>query len=163
MNYDLVKFKIPADFVAARVILTPAELAYGYRHDWIDEAACVHLALAGMHAVPEPSAAYEELALLLSDNLDRVSRLVDEIPADDNDGEIWLYLALARLFEKRSESSDVLAVVEQLYADFGYPSEIESLVRYMPVKEGDDVGEDAIFTRWEEYLDRVVARYRSRS
>lgn len=162
MNYDLVKFEIPAEFVAARVVLTPGELAYGYRHDWIDDAACVHLALAGMYAVPEPPGAYEELALLFSDSLDRVSHLVDEIPADDDDGKIWLYLALARLVEIRSEYSDVLAIVEQLYADFGYPSEIEGLVRYMPVREEDGVGEDAIFARWEEYLDRVSVKYRSR-
>jgi hypothetical protein len=30
MSDDLVKFTIPAEFVRARVLLTPGELVYGY-------------------------------------------------------------------------------------------------------------------------------------
>jgi hypothetical protein len=166
MNYDLVKFPIPGDFVVAWGLPTPCELAYGYKHGWIGASEAVQSALAGYGVVPEPPAAYEELALLLSDNLDRVPDLIEEIaragdPLEDC-ASIWLYLALAWVFGHRGEYRDAFLVVEQLYADFGYPSEIESFVRFLPVGGGLPTGEAALYGRWSAYLERTGAQYRSR-
>lgn len=44
----------------------------------------------------------------------------------------WMYVALKWLFENRRKIEDALGLVELVYADFDYPAEIESFVRYMP-------------------------------
>ena len=47
----------------------------------------------------------------------------------------WLYLSLASLFENKEYMDDPLSVVEDIYADFEYPPEIQSFVRYMPATD----------------------------
>jgi len=49
--------------------------------------------------------------------------------------EKWLYLLLAWIYEQRAATDDPLGEVERIYADFDYPSELESFVRYMPVTD----------------------------
>jgi hypothetical protein len=102
---DLVKFTIPAEFVTARVSLTPGELVYGFRHGWLRDRAVVEVALAAYAAGGDLPSAEEELALLLSDSLERVPELVEDLArssAEEPDpGAVWLYLALAWLCEHR--------------------------------------------------------------
>lgn len=76
---DLVKFAIPAEFVTARVLLTPGELVYGYRHGWLGDRAVVEVALAAYAAGGDLPSAEEELALLLSDSLGRVPELLEDL------------------------------------------------------------------------------------
>jgi hypothetical protein len=165
MSHDLVKFLIPADFVLARSLPTPGEVAYGYEHGWLTAADAVRVALAGYGTIPDPPAAYEELALLLSDGLGRVPELIADIAKSsppENHARIWLYLALAWTYEHRAEYPDPLSIVEQLYDDFGYPAEIERFVRFLPAPEGLPTGEEALYTRWKTYLDEANSEYRTR-
>jgi hypothetical protein len=55
-----------------------------------------------------------------------------------------------------------LEVIEMLYADFGYPKEIEGLVRFMPPPPGAASGHRAIEQRWENFLSRKSDQYRVR-
>lgn len=50
------------------------------------------------------------------------------------------------------EHADPLQLIEMLYADFGYPTEIETLVRYMPATPGAPTGVMALEERWTDYL-----------
>ncbi|MFL6073798.1 MAG: DUF2247 family protein [Mycobacteriales bacterium] len=164
MNHDLVKFQLPADFVLARSLPTPGELAYGYEHGWLGPAAAVEVAAGGYGVLPDPPPAYQELALLLPDDLARVPDLVREIatagPAREDRATIWLYLALAWLYEHRTDYPDPLSIVEQLYDDFEFPAAIEGFVRFLPAPEGQPTGEDALYARWSAWLDTTAARYR---
>ena len=74
----------------------------------------------------------------------------------------WLFLVLAWLFERRADVSDPLSEVETIYADFDYPSEIESFVGYMPATDGYDSSKQSIeennarlFAKWEKYLSEM--------
>lgn len=69
---------------------------------------------------------------MLSDDYARVPELIAEIDdmAPGDSGRVWLYLALDWLHEHRDEYADPFEVVEMLYADFDYPSEIEGFVRF---------------------------------
>jgi hypothetical protein len=167
MSDALVNFVIPASFVVDRVKLTPSELVYGYRGGWITDRDVVAIALAAFGTDADLAPAAEELALLLSDDLARVPALVDELSessaAQSEAGAVWLFLALAWLYEHRSEYPEPLEVVEMLYADFDYPEEIEGLVRFMPQPSGAATGHHAIERRWEEYLSHQAARFRGRS
>jgi hypothetical protein len=152
---DLVKFRIPAAFVLARAVPRPAELRYGYEHGWLDDADAVAIALAlyGHGAVPP---VVEELALLLSDDFDRVPSLVSRLSQGEPDAEgparLWLFLALAWVHAHAADFADPYETVEMLYTDFGYPSSIEGMVRFMPPPPGQPTGMGALEERWRAYL-----------
>lgn len=78
---------------------------------------------------------------------------------EDRSRHRWLKLVLGWLLRSRSNYVDPLAEVESIYADFDYPVEIESFVRYMPVTDGYDASmhsleenEKRLYVNWEEYL-----------
>ncbi len=168
MSDELIRFEIPAQFINARVRLTPGELAYGYGQGWIKDQDVVSLALAHYSQGGSDSDALDGLALLLNDELDRVRELIDEIARGIDPAElgalraVWIYLAMAWIYEHRSNFVDPLGLVELLYADFGYPSEIEGVVRFMPGHSGASGGARGLERRWKEFLDRESVVYRCR-
>lgn len=64
----------------------------------------------------------------------------------------WAYLQLKAVFELRDRLQDPLGVVEQIYADFDYPSAMAGFVRYMPPPFDAPIGEAALYDRWSSYL-----------
>jgi hypothetical protein len=71
----------------------------------------------------------------------------------------WLYLTLSWLYETRAEHPDPLGAVEQVYADFDYPDQIRSFVRFMPPVDGRDTRSfnlqqniEAMMDYWRSYL-----------
>lgn len=165
-EHALIRFNIPAAFVLERAMPTGAELAYGFRDGWLSRADVVSIALAKYEASVPMSGPEEDLALLLSDDLDRVDGLVDDLEIVDEPSEararFWLFLALAWILEHRAEFDDPLEVIEMLYTDFDYPEEISGLVRFMPAGPGLATGQRAIEERWRQFVDRVGAEYRER-
>ena len=163
MSDDLVKISLPAAFVVSRVRLYPSELAYGYGNGWLDEAATVGVA-EDLVAAGAASSIIEELASVFSGELWRVQQVVDEIEIDPESepGRVWLYLALAWLHDHKEEYADPLQMIEMLYSDFGYPTEIERLVRFMPPPPGAPTGLEAVEERWREYLQRRSGEYATR-
>jgi hypothetical protein len=163
MNGDLVKFSLPAAFVVSRVRLDSGELAYGYAKGWLDEAAAVSIAeqLVAAGAAPAP---IEELASVFRGELWRVERIVDDIETDggSESGRVWLYLALSWLHDHKDEYTDPFQIIEMLYSDFGYPAEIEGLVRFMPPPPGAPTGLEGVEERWREYLQRRSDEYSAR-
>jgi hypothetical protein len=156
---DLVKFKIPAEFVSARVRLNLSECAWGYRNGWIDREAVISLCLTKVNA-GQASETEEQLGLLLRDEIERFSEIMEAVQVASGSGmAVWRYLALAWAYCNRSLIHDPLGLVEMLYADFGYPEDVAEFVRYMPVAEGVPIGEMALFSRWNEYLVRQDAFY----
>jgi hypothetical protein len=166
MNDSSITISLPVQFVLDRLIPTPGELVCGYRLGWISPQAAVQLALAGLEVIADPPAVYEDLALLLSDSLDQVPQLMDELSgaaySEERDAKIWIFLALSWVYENRADLPDPFLVVEQLYADFNYPEEMEGFVRFLPVAEGMPTGVDAMFDRWASYLEVYGEKYRHR-
>ncbi|WP_077488493.1 DUF2247 family protein [Sinomonas mesophila] len=149
MTEDLVKFRLTAAFVLARLRLLPSELAYGYTHGWFTTGR-------------DPRS-FEPPAILLSNDYDRVPDLISEIDeTTENADRVWLFLALDWLYEHRDEYSEPLEIVEMIYSDFDYPAEIEGFVRFMPPPPGAATGNTAIERRWREYLRQRSEEYASR-
>ena len=162
MSDQLLEFKIPAPFIQRMARLTPRELRYGYVHGWIDAEAVVQLCMGNIVPDDEQMAVVEALALLLSDELDKVPDLIEQVVTDDR--SVWVYLALAFIHEHPSEFGDnPLQAVEMLYADFEYPSEMEPFVPFMPPPEGATPGAEGLEQRWQEYLHRQREKFLGRA
>lgn len=163
---DAVRFELRASFVLARAVPTAAELAYGYRDGWLRPADVVEIAVAKLNLGAQLAAAEEELALLLADELEVVEELIVDLEVSDQPTEerarLWLFLALAWLWEHRAKFDDPLEVIELLYAEFDYPEEISGLVRYIPAPPGGPTGPGTIEERWRAFLDQMAGEYRDR-
>jgi len=159
---------LPFTFVDSHVHLLPAELAAGYRLGYVDEWTVVKLAERVFAAGNCQVSAIEELALLLSDDLDRVPALVAEVETETNmtDAEerrVWLFLVLQWVYEHREISADPMGDLEKVYADFDYPQEMEPFVPFMPAPAGKSSGPEAIEERLRAYLDSRSREYSQRS
>ena len=156
---------LPVEFVRARVALTWRDVRFGLDRELLDPRAVRALAMAELGAFDAPAAALSELAAAQRDEPTR--RLVDALaeaePACD-EGELrarWLYLVLAWLFQQRSQLAEPLAVVETIYANFGYPSAIEGFVQSMQATASAPTSEGTLVLRWEAYLRAASGRYRA--
>jgi hypothetical protein len=77
----------------------------------------------------------------------------------DQQNEKWLFLLLKWAYENRSSIPYPLGVVDELYADFGYPENLEPFVAFLPPKDGWEPlkhtaqeNEERLFRNWESYL-----------
>ena len=164
---DSIGIKIPADFIVSRASLEPAESVYGYRNEWLKDRDAVAICLSALGQGGQLTSPEEQIALLLSDSFDEVSDLVNELERSlsltrIDPSAVWLFLALAWLWENRMEQVEPLEVIEMLYADFGYPESIQGLVRFMPAPSGAQVGHRAIEQRWQDFVNRQSTYYRNR-
>ncbi|MCC8361802.1 DUF2247 family protein [Lysobacter sp. A6] len=129
------------EFVRSLVSLTWREAYWGYQHGLIRWEALKDL--AGDKLVQGSEKAYEiELAGLSAveahESEGLAKQLADqEMPTEvGRDQQVWLFLVLADLYLRRNEVEDAFADIEVIYADFGYPEEIEGFVRFMPPSDG---------------------------
>lgn len=154
-------FSIPVDFVTSRVRLSPGELAHGYFRGWLDEAAAISIAehLVATGTTPAPIL---ELASVFRQEHWRVEQILGEIEDKEVSDQVWLYLALDWLHDHRYEHAEPLEIIAALYADFGYPKDIDSLVYYMPAPPGAPTGAGVLEEAWEEYLRQKRSEYANR-
>ena len=164
---DLIKLQIPAAFVRDRCRLTWREIRYGLDEELLAPDAPIDFAMTELAAVGEPPDALVELAAAGKGEATRhlVDELADAEP-DRDSAEIrdkWLYLVLAWIFENRANFPSPLQTVEEVYADFGYPSEIVGFVRYMPTSApslGDrQLNEQRLYENWRQYLVDAAAKF----
>jgi hypothetical protein len=165
---DVVRLRIPYQFIRARTGLSWREVRFGLTNELLDPAAAVELALEQIAEPVDPLL----VELATGDAIGRIPDLVgplseNEPPQPDNElRDKWLYLVLAWLYEHQSDYPDPLQSVEEVYADFDYPKQLAAFVRYMPL-EGTDRGsreanERRLFARWKDYLEQVAPRFANR-
>jgi hypothetical protein len=162
---DLIKLDIPASFVEAKLDLSWRDVRFGIENGLLAAATAISLAIAACDREASPSAVLLELAG--AQNSDPLESLVERLsemepPASpDATRKKWLYLTLAWLYEHRDEYDAPLEVVEQVYADFGYPEEIVGFIRYMPMREPDlgtrEANEERLLSNWAQYLEATRA------
>ncbi len=156
---------IPFAFARDRLELTWPEVAWGFRSGWFGAAGVVEYAVSRLAEDTDASPAAVELAAITDSGFAEVSSLIERVvtgaKADDPSvtERKWLYLILAWVYEHRADLDDPLGVVEQLYADFGYPAELRGFVRYMPSEGGYEPqahtqaeNVDRLLRKWNEYL-----------
>lgn len=144
-------------------LLSWADLLRGYERQVLDEATVVRVAVDKLDQAATP--AQEQLALLLSDQYDRVPTLLAEAAgsAAGDDDDLLLFLLLRKAYRERASAPDPLAVVEDLYEDFDHAEQLDPLIRYMPPAPGEQpVGEAGLIERWGRMVADLQQQYRSR-
>lgn len=102
-----------------------------------------------------------ELSMINHSNLFELDHLLNKITGslDNYDNSKWLYILLSQLFNEKDSVMDPLGEVERIYADFDYPEEIASFVKYMPslddydpIKHTDEENRERLYSKWKQYL-----------
>jgi hypothetical protein len=164
----LLEFKVPASFLVERWGLpTAAEIGYGFRMGWIRRTDVVDLALEKYEAGVPISSTEQDLALLLSEDYDRVDEWAQVLEISDQPVErrarYWAFAILAWLWERRSEFRDPFRLIDLVYAEFEYPEEIAPLARFTVLGPTDAPGFEGIEQRWRECVSRWRIEYRDRN
>lgn len=154
-----IVFELAAPFLLAEVVPLGAEdLAYGLERGFIKARDVIALATREV-AARSSDPVLVELAALLGHETSRVPEVLmmlddpERIHDPRESARKWLYLELKAAYVSRDQLSDPLGVVEQIYSDFEYPPIVEPFVRYMPLRQGDEAGEEALLKRWRNYLE----------
>jgi len=155
---------IPSSFVRKHLNLSWKDALWGYEHQMIGWPSIVDLAMDRLCAGSNDTLEIE-LSGLNKMEVQQIGELLRKLADTKCDGnkEIsqrkWLYLILAWLFENKTNVPDPLGQIETIYADFDYPVEVESFVRYMPVTDGynpslhsKDENEIRLYENWQKYL-----------
>lgn len=153
-------FEISAAFAQARVRLSWREVEFGLQEGWLTGDAVINIAIDHVTAGDESADVLALAALLPNEHYD-VPVILCRLSARDanfSKGK-WLYLLLAWIYENRDTINDPLAVVEEVYADFDYPEEIEGFVRYMPPRDASRVGISVLMENWRRYLTVAGRKY----
>lgn len=157
---------IPYGFATERTALSWGDVRYALEHQFVAPETAIQKA---NDSLSDSVASPEELALASGTAADPVLEIVRRLAETEGcrpeeSKEEWLYILLAWLYENRDGLVDPLGLVEEIYADFGYPRAISLFVRYMPMA-GPDLGgretnELRLFSYWENYLDESNRRFR---
>jgi hypothetical protein len=163
---------LPTDFVLGRTFLTWREALWGYEHQWIDWSCLTELAVERISSESKSHPAAIELAGMMKEetagagDLVRVLANTEPVVSEEILRQKWLYLILRWLFENREQFSDPLAMVEDIFCDFGHPLEIAKFIRYMPVTDNYDPrqhskaeNEERMFNHWREYLKTAEKQF----
>jgi hypothetical protein len=154
---------LPATLVLG-VPWTWRSLAWGLQKGLIGRDVAVEAAVQCLSRGGDPPNDVVELAGCSKDDPEvesYVSRLSKEEPSDSASDGPWLYLVLRWVLENKDAFGDPLQVVEEVYADFGYPEAIAKFVRYMPSDEPDlgrEANEARLFEHWRAFLEAERAR-----
>ena len=132
---------IPFEFARSIIPLNWDDINWGCRNSIIEWQDAVIFAIDHLENNTDPSVL--ELAIIDLRERERIEQIVAELSEfDTKDTEVtirnWLIILLAWAYHEREKSPDPLGLVEEIYANFNYPSEIANIVRYMPPVDGYD-------------------------
>lgn len=153
-----MRLELQIDFLrASRVPLDSDDLRLGLSLGLISPPTAVAAAQDSV-ARGSSDAVVSALAETDPDDVAQVREILGATDPDEADLsppqslQKWTYLELSAAYELRHELQDPLGVVEEIYADFGYPDRVAAFVRYMPPPAGEPAGVEEIYNRWASYL-----------
>lgn len=155
------------EFLRLHANLSWRDVLFGLKKRLVSQEVAIDKALVELEISSDVPA---DVAILASEHdLFRILEIVDRLAAAEFPissaviQQKWLYLCLAWLYQVRDLVNDPLGEVESVYADFGYPDEIASFVRYMPMT-GSDLGSreknlDRLYGNWLAYIQASRKNY----
>lgn len=154
---------IPLQFVQSKSSLNWGDCLWAYKRELLTWKDLIQVALERV----ENGSSNEleiELANVSKDSVWKVSELAQALVglggnSEETSKQKWLFLCLAWAYENRESIPDPLGAVETIYADFDYPSAIESFVRFLPPSDGYvpaqfslEQNHQRLMTKWSEFL-----------
>lgn len=130
------------------------EVLYGLDHGYVD---CSEVSSYACESLTKNSSTNEyELASLGCDGFSNVRDLLKTLTGNELDSEnlsgAWAYLLLSWIFDNKENYCDPFELVDMVCAEFNYPDELLSLIRYMPLQEGGEGSEEYLMSNWARYL-----------
>jgi len=160
-----LNLSLPAEFISKRVVLSPGELRWGFANGLITSNAAIALATSYLSQGVPLTEAENRLAMLLPEDAEDVPAIVSTLGEEHGEQDhrlVWMYLALAWIYESREQLADPLSTVEHAIVEFGYPAEVRSLLRWMPLEAGQQPGLKALEERWRSYLENASREFLTR-
>jgi hypothetical protein len=157
---------VPYSFIDARILPSWTAVKFGIESGFLKHESAIELARDRLtEASPRP----ELVKLASSNDVTESLALIDSLSHFEKEmslaevREFWAFLLLYWVYENRGAIDDPLGIVESIYDDLDYPSDVAVFVRYMPMV-GPDLGsrednEERLMSRWKAYLDQMVERY----
>src|SRR5438093_763331 len=118
-----------------------SDVDMGLRNGWLNAPAALEIAI--QRIADNPNAPHTEVMLAATEPAEtaEIAEQVEKLAKAESENDRkrskqrWLYLILAWLYENRGSVEEPLAEVEEIYSDFGYPSEVAPFVRYMSSRD----------------------------
>ena len=153
---------IPLKFVQSKSSLFWRDCLWAYKRHQLTWRDLVQVASQRVNDGSENEQEIE-LASVGKVNIWKISELAQSLSENEYSEELskqkWLFLSLAWLYENQENFPEPLAIVEEIYADFDYPSSIESFIRYLPPSDGyiskqfsQEQNRLRLMTKWHEFL-----------
>jgi len=165
---DNSSFSVPYSYAISKVDFSWKEILFALNHELLSSYSAVEHAMEELKCADNYPDLLVELASL-GEN-EPVRELVEGLAYLEKDTVLnieakWLYVLLSWVYENRSNYDDALQIIEQVYADFGYPKSIESFVRYMPSDEPSlgsvEKDTERLYEKWNSYLVRQSEAYKT--
>ena len=71
---------------------------------------------------------------------------------DEKEKRIIRYVILQDIFEKTDDAEKLFELIESVYADFGYPADMDNFIPYMPAEDEAEISEYTGFERTQHLL-----------
>ena len=160
----MITTSISIDFLKRLYAMpTWAAMEYAFSNHFVPVRTVIDYAKSKLTAGDGENPDEEFIASAVVDEsiAESVHRLAEK-EGDSSEDELrlfWANVFLAWAYEHRSDFQDFLGVVEEIYTDFDYPSELAEFVRYMPTNAPDLGSREANENRMIASMGRYVAEY----
>ncbi|MBR4207627.1 MAG: DUF2247 family protein [Lachnospiraceae bacterium] len=90
--------------------------------------------------IPEKSSDYEIMIQILGTDEDEIEAFIKKLALKENRQNMeeivskWMFLIIYYYYI--NNNNNIYNIIDEIYCDFNYPSEISGLVSYMPAEEG---------------------------
>lgn len=151
---------ITPSFILKRTSMSVEEMTWAFENGIIGAQTAVAMATA---LVTEGNESQELITLagISRQDLAEVNECLKQVDLDSVEVDAirrkWTWLLLSWVYENRQSEADVLQTLDALYADLGYPEEMNSFGPYAPTyqTQGDPAEmREQIMTEWRRYLKR---------
>lgn len=159
---------LPYEYASEIVKLNWRDILFAIEQRFMTPDAAIDHAVAVVSQVANPPKVAVELACLLKGESIHpyIDELVNKEVDDNNDSasEKIMFLTLDWVYNHKASYTEPLETVEIIYADFNYPEEIASFVRYMPSEQPPlaslELNRELLYRNWKEYLDRKAQSWK---
>lgn len=152
----MLNISIPFSFLKKdNILLSAKEVDFAIQHELIYLKDLGEIVDMSLSKYPDDENLLELALNILLDN----SYIKTDVSNDvkrENDliSSKWRYILLLWFYENRKDSSADYDRIDTVYADFGYPVDMERFISYMPAHGNTDkLGYDNILHNWKDYLN----------